>query len=96
MVPVSVIDEGEKLEADLAGHPDRRPRGRAARWGRSSALVRLHQVWYSFQAHAATGEGEGVAADRLAGIAGFAPTTFHAVGSRVAAEPGAPRLRAGA
>ena len=29
--------------------------------------------------------GRAVAANRLAGIAGFAPTTFHAIGSRVAA-----------
>ena len=46
-------------------------------------MVRLHQVSYSFQAHKETGRG--VAANRLAGIAGFAPTTFHAIGSRVAA-----------
>jgi diacylglycerol O-acyltransferase len=47
-------------------------------------VVRLHQVSYSFQVHKDTGRG--VAANRLAGIAGFAPTTFHAIGSRVAAE----------
>ncbi|HEX6877733.1 MAG TPA: WS/DGAT domain-containing protein, partial [Nocardioidaceae bacterium] len=29
--------------------------------------------------------GRAVAADRLAGVAGFAPTTFHALGSRLAA-----------
>ena len=46
-------------------------------------MVRLHQVSYSFQAHKETGRG--VAANRLAGIAGFAPTTFHAIGARVAA-----------
>jgi diacylglycerol O-acyltransferase len=40
-------------------------------------------VWYSFQAHKETGRG--VAARRLAGISGFAPATFHAIGSRVAA-----------
>jgi diacylglycerol O-acyltransferase len=50
--------------------------------GEGSPVVRLHQVSYSFQAHKDTGRG--VAADRLAGIAGFAPTTFHAVGARVA------------
>jgi diacylglycerol O-acyltransferase len=43
----------------------------------------LHQVSYSFQAHKDTGRA--VAANRLAGIAGFAPATFHAIGSRVAA-----------
>ena len=38
---------------------------------------------YSFQAHKETGRG--VPASRLAGISGFAPATFHALGSRVAA-----------
>jgi len=52
--------------------------------GEPSAVVRLHQVSYSFQAHKDTGRS--VAANRLAGIAGFAPTTFHAIGSRVASE----------
>jgi diacylglycerol O-acyltransferase len=51
--------------------------------GEASPVVRLHQVSYSFQAHKETGRA--VAANRLAGIAGFAPTTFHAVGARVAA-----------
>jgi diacylglycerol O-acyltransferase len=46
--------------------------------------VRLHQVSYAFQAHKETGRG--VAANRLAGIAGFAPSTFHAIGARVAAD----------
>jgi len=47
-------------------------------------VVRLHQVSYSFQAHKETGRA--VAANRLAGIAGFAPATFHAIGARVAAQ----------
>jgi diacylglycerol O-acyltransferase len=46
-------------------------------------VVRLHQLSYALKAHGETGRA--VAADRLAGIAGFAPTTFHALGSRVAA-----------
>jgi diacylglycerol O-acyltransferase len=46
-------------------------------------VVRLHQVSYSFLAHRETGRG--VAANRLAGIAGFAPATFHTIGVRVAA-----------
>jgi diacylglycerol O-acyltransferase len=50
--------------------------------GEPSPVVRLHQVSYSFQAHKDTGRA--VAANRLAGIAGFAPATFHAIGSRVA------------
>ncbi len=80
VVPVSVIDE--ELEATsvgsmIAAHYVDLPVGEA------SPVVRLHQVSYSFQAHKETGRG--VAADRLAGIAGFAPSTFHAIGSRVAA-----------
>jgi diacylglycerol O-acyltransferase len=48
-----------------------------------SPVVRLHQVSYSFQAHRETGRA--VAASRLASLSGFAPATFHAIGSRVAA-----------
>jgi diacylglycerol O-acyltransferase / wax synthase len=80
MVPVSVIDrelEPTSLGSQIAPHFVDLPVGEA------SPVVRLHQVSYSFQVHKDTGRG--VAADRLAGIAGFAPTTFHAIGSRVAA-----------
>ena len=52
--------------------------------GETSPVVRLHQVSYALKAHKETGRA--VAADRLAEVAGFAPTTFHALGSRVAAE----------
>ena len=52
--------------------------------GETSPVVRLQQVSYAFQAHKETGQG--VAANRLAGIAGFAPSTFHAIGARVAAD----------
>ncbi|MDH2415024.1 wax ester/triacylglycerol synthase family O-acyltransferase [Nocardioides sp. CER19] len=84
VVPISVIDENEEatsLGSQIAVHfvdlPVSEP----------SPVVRLHQVSYSFESHKATGRG--VAASRLAGIAGFAPTTFHAVGSRAAAaQPG--------
>jgi diacylglycerol O-acyltransferase len=77
---VSVIDEeleATSLGSQIAAHPVKLPVGEA------SPVVRLHQVSYSFQAHQATGRA--VAANRLAGIAGFAPATFHAIGSRVAA-----------
>ena len=79
LVPVSVIDdelEATSLGSQIAAHVVDLP------VGEGSPVVRLHQVSYSFQAHKDTGRG--VAADRLAGIAGFAPTTFHAVGARVA------------
>ena len=79
VVPVSVIDES--AEATTLGQIK-------AHWvdlpiGEPSPVVRLHQLSYSFQAHKETGRG--VAANRLAGIAGFAPATFHAIGVRVAA-----------
>ena len=79
-VPMSVIDdelEATSLGSQVAGHLVDLPVGEA------SPVVRLHQVSYSFKAHGETGRA--VAAHRLAGIAGFAPTTFHALGSRVAA-----------
>ncbi|QIG44218.1 wax ester/triacylglycerol synthase family O-acyltransferase [Nocardioides anomalus] len=80
MVPVSVIDrelEATSLGSQIAPHFVTLP------IGEPSPVVRLHQVSYSFQAHKETGRA--VAANRLAGIAGFAPTTFHAIGARVAA-----------
>lgn len=84
VVPISVIDENEEatsLGSQIAVHFVDLP------VGEPSPVVRLHQVSYSFESHRATGRG--VAASRLAGIAGFAPTTFHAVGSRAAAaQPG--------
>ncbi|MGA8257217.1 MAG: wax ester/triacylglycerol synthase family O-acyltransferase [Nocardioides sp.] len=81
VVPVSVIDdelEATSLGSQIAAHFVELPVGEA------SPVVRLHQVSYSFQAHKDTGRS--VAANRLAGIAGFAPTTFHAIGSRVASD----------
>jgi diacylglycerol O-acyltransferase len=80
MVPVSVIDsdlEPTSLGSQVAGHLLNLP------IGEPSPVVRLHQVSYALKAHKETGRA--VAADRLAGIAGFAPTTFHALGSRLAA-----------
>jgi diacylglycerol O-acyltransferase len=81
VVPVSVVDRdlettslGSPIAAQLVDLPV----------GEASPVVRLHQVSYAFKAHKETGRG--VAANRLAGIAGFAPSTFHAIGSRVAAE----------
>ena len=80
VVPVSVIDrelEATSLGSQIAAHFVTLPIAEA------SPVVRLHQVSYSFQTYKDTGRG--VAANRLAGIAGFAPTTFHAIGARVAA-----------
>jgi diacylglycerol O-acyltransferase / wax synthase len=81
VVPVSVHDhelEATSVGSQIAPHfvdlPVAEP----------SPVVRLHQVSYSFKAHRETGRA--VAANRIAGVAGFAPSTFHAIGSRVAAE----------
>ena len=81
VVPVSVSDR--ELETTSLGSPI------IAYFvdlpvGEASPVVRLHQVSYAFKAHQDTGRG--VAANRLAGIAGFAPSTFHAIGARVAAD----------
>ncbi len=81
MVPMSVIDhelEPTSLGSQVAGHLLNLP------IGESSPVVRLHQVSYALKAHKDTGRA--VAADKLADIAGFAPTTFHALGARVAAD----------
>ncbi|WP_248580782.1 wax ester/triacylglycerol synthase family O-acyltransferase [Nocardioides sp. InS609-2] len=81
MVPMSVIDdelEATSLGTQIAGHEVNLP------IGEPSAVVRLHQVSYGFHGHGKSGRAVG--AQRLAGIAGFAPTTFHALGSRVAAQ----------
>jgi diacylglycerol O-acyltransferase len=84
MVPVSVIDTdleptslGSQVDVHLLSLPI----------GESSPVVRLHQVSYALKAHKETGRA--VAAERIADVHGFAPTTFHALGARVAA--GAPR-----
>ncbi len=79
LVPMSVIDEDlepTSLGSQVVGHRVDLPIGEA------SPVVRLHQVSYALRAHSETGRA--VAADRIAGVAGFAPTTFHSLGSRVA------------
>ncbi len=80
IVPMSVIDddlEATSLGSQITGHLVHLP------VSEPSPLVRLHQVSYDLKAHG--DNGRGVSARRLAGIAGFAPTTFHALGSRLAA-----------
>ncbi len=81
LVPMSVIDEDlepTSLGSQVIGHRLDLPVGEA------SPVIRLHQVSYALKAHSETGRA--LAADRIAGVAGFAPTTFHALGSRVAVE----------
>jgi len=50
--------------------------------GESNAVLRLHQVSYAMRAH--KDSGQAVGADLLAGLAGFAPPTMHALGAQVA------------
>ena len=78
------VGHRRRARADLARHPGRRPPAstcRSARPARWSGCTRSPTPSRRTRRPAAA-----VAANRLAGIAGFAPTTFHALGSRVAAE----------
>ncbi len=50
--------------------------------GEGNPVMRLHQVAYAMKAHHDTGRT--VRARALAGMAGFAPPTLHALGARVA------------
>lgn len=52
--------------------------------GEPNPLMRLHQVGYATQAHKDTGRAVG--ARTIAGIAGFAPNTLHALGVRVSGD----------
>ncbi|MDO9378623.1 MAG: wax ester/triacylglycerol synthase family O-acyltransferase [Nocardioidaceae bacterium] len=79
MVPMSVVSPDgapTSLGSKVRGHLLTLP------VGESNPVVRLHQVSYALKAHRETGVA--VAANTLAGLPGFAPTTFHAVGARVA------------
>ncbi len=81
MVPMSVLDndlEPTSLGSQVTGTVLALPIGEA------SPVVRLHQVSYALKAHKDTGKA--VSALRLIGVGGFAPTTFHALGARVAAD----------
>jgi diacylglycerol O-acyltransferase len=81
LVPMSVTeDDGElsSLGSQVAPHLQRLP------IGEPNPLMRLHQVAYATQAHKDTGRAVG--ARSLSDLAGFAPTTLHALGVRVSAE----------
>ena len=81
LVPMSVTeDDGEptSLGSQVAPHLQPLP------IGEQNALMRLHQVAYATEAHKDTGRA--VDARTLSDIAGFAPTTLHALGVRVSNE----------
>ncbi|MDQ1665794.1 MAG: diacylglycerol O-acyltransferase / wax synthase [Actinomycetota bacterium] len=78
MVPVSIRSDeenghmGNRVASYLVDLPV----------GEPSAAMRLHQVSYRMRAHKETGQAVG--AEALAGLAGFAPPTLHALGARLA------------
>jgi diacylglycerol O-acyltransferase len=81
LVPMSVTEDGGEptsLGSQVAPHVQRLP------IAEPNALMRLHQVAYGTRAHKESGRAVG--ARSLSDIAGFAPTTLHALGVRVAAE----------
>lgn len=81
MVPMSVVaDDGlpTSLGSKVRGHLLSLP------VGESNPVVRLHQVSYALKDHRETASA--VAANQLASLPGFATSTFHAVGARVAAD----------
>lgn len=81
LVPMSVTEdaaEPSSLGSQVAPHLQTLPVSEA------NAVMRLHQVAYATQAHKDTGRAIG--ARRLSDIAGFAPTTLHALGVRVSTE----------
>lgn len=86
MVPMSVAPEEPgglptSLGSTVRGHLLSLP------VGESNPVVRLHQVSYALKDHRETASA--VAANKLASLPGFATSTFHAVGARVAAADGA-------
>ena len=81
LVPMSVTeDDGEptSLGSQVAPRLQRLP------IGEPNPLMRLHQVAYDTQAH--KDSGRAVGARSLADIAGFAPSTLHALGVRTSTE----------
>jgi diacylglycerol O-acyltransferase len=81
LVPMSVTDDDvapTSLGSQVAPRLQRLP------VGEPNPLMRLHQVAYDTQAH--KDSGRAVAARSLADIAGFAPTTLHALGVRTSTE----------
>jgi diacylglycerol O-acyltransferase / wax synthase len=80
LVPLSVFDdelEATSLGSQIAGQLVDLP------VGEPNPVLRLHQVSYSLKAHREGGRA--VAARRLVSTAGFAPSTYHALGSRLVA-----------
>lgn len=83
MVPMSVTRDAENQDGiPTSLGPKVRGMLLTLPVGESNAVVRLHQVSYALKGHRETGSA--VAANTMAGLPGFATSTFHAVGARVA------------
>ncbi|MGH3448866.1 MAG: WS/DGAT/MGAT family O-acyltransferase [Nocardioidaceae bacterium] len=80
LVPLSVTDDEFAEPTSLGSQVT--PHMLSLPVGEPNPVMRLHQVSYALKAHKETGRA--VAATKLADVAGFAPTTFHALGARVA------------
>jgi len=81
LVPMSVVDDEFAQPTSLGSQVT--PHLLTLPVGEANPVMRLHQVSYAFKTHQETGRAVG--ATRLTKIAGFAPTTFHMIGSRIAA-----------
>jgi diacylglycerol O-acyltransferase / wax synthase len=79
LVPMSVVNDDGEYTA-VGGQVT--PHLLSLPLGENSPVMRLHQVSYALKAHKETGRA--ISASRLADIRGFAPTTLHALGARVA------------
>jgi diacylglycerol O-acyltransferase / wax synthase len=84
LVPLSVTDDEQAEPTSLGSQLT--PHLLALPVGESNPVMRLHQVSYALKAHRETGRA--VSASRLTDLAGFAPTTFHALGARLAGRHG--------
>jgi len=84
MAPMSVRLKGAEDDS-LPTSLGSRVRGHLVSFpvGEPNAVVRLHQVSYALKSHREAGDA--VSAQTLADLPGFATSTFHAVGARVAA-----------
>ncbi len=80
LVPLSVTDDDHAEPTSLGSQLT--PHLLALPVGEANPVMRLHQVSYALKAHGETGRA--VSAAKLADLAGFAPTTFHALGARLA------------
>jgi diacylglycerol O-acyltransferase len=80
LVPLSVIDDDAAEPTSLGSQLT--PHLLVLPVGESNPVMRLHQVSYALKAHRETGRA--VSANRLADLAGFAPSTLHALGARLA------------